>query len=314
MNRSGEAGRLHGCLLAVGGIGFLIWGVMLWALPDVSASPGEPRQLNHPAVRVLYEVGLDPTAAYIAAASPTVRRELTAATGLPFDFQPIVIPVSKRSHFRLLGGHDAMVAFALPEKKQVVLDLSRFDPQPASLRPVLKHEYAHLLLHHHIPPARLPRWLDEGLAQYFSDGISEYLPGRSSVLGEALAAGRVFPLSALALRFPSDGFGRQLAYEQTRSMVSHMARRYGEDFLPALIGHMANGSTATEAFRSITGIALADFEQEWRHYETSPFSWLGRVAGQLYGVIFFLAAVATLIGYLRYRRRRRAYAAAEEDD
>ena len=40
----------------------------------------------------------------------------------------------------------------------------------------------------------------------------------------------------------------------------------------------------------------------------------GALAGHVYGMLFFLAALATLIGYVRHRRRRRAYDAEEDDD
>jgi len=37
------------------------------------------------------------------------------------------------------------------------------------------------------------------------------------------------------------------------------------------------------------------------------------MAGHVYGVVFFLAALATLLGYLRHRRRRRNYVDDEDD-
>ena len=187
--------------------------LMLWPLIVSAALPDEQRVLETDAVRVRYDTGRQSAADRIAAISPAIFRELQAATGLAIDFRPTVIPASTRSDFRRMGGHDAVVAFALPERRQVVLDLSRFDVRPSLFRPVLKHEYVHLLLHRHIAPPYLPRWLDEGIAQHLSDGLSEYLPGRSQmVLGEAFAADRVYSLAALDKRFPGDAFGRQLAY------------------------------------------------------------------------------------------------------
>jgi hypothetical protein len=233
---------------------------------------------------------------------------------LAFDFKPTVIPASSRQRFRAMGGREAFLAFALPERRQVVLDLSRIDVRPALFLPVLKHEYAHLLLHRHIPSERLPRWLDEGIAQHLSDGLSEYLPGRSQmVLEEALATDRVLPLRALETRFPDDSFGRQLAYEQSRSIVGYMVRRYGDGFLTALIGRLTDRATVGEAFLAVSAITLADFEADWRRSQAAPLSWLARMAGHIYGILFFLAAVATLLGYLRHRRRRQAYDAEDDD-
>jgi hypothetical protein len=161
----------------------------------------------------------------------------------------------------------------------------------------------------------LPRWLDEGIAQQVSDGLSEYLPGRSQmVLGEALATDRVFPLAALAGTFPTDAFDLQLAYEQSRSIVGYMVQRYGDLFLKALISHAAAGLPVEQAFQTASGISLAEFEADWRRRQGTPLSWLGRIAGHAYGLLFFAAALATLVGYGRYRRRRRAYDAEEEEE
>lgn len=289
--------------------------LLLWPLIVAAALPEERRELATDAVRVLYDAGRQTMAERIAAISPALYSELEEATGLAIDFRPTVIPASNRSDFRRLGGRDVYVAFALPERGQVVLDLSRFDVRPAFFRPVLKHEYVHLLLHRHIASEHLPRWLDEGIAQQLSDGLSEYLPGRSQmVLGEAFAADRVFPLGALEKHFPGDAFGRQLAYEQSRSIVGYMVQRYGDDFLKALVAYMADGVPLGKAFRAASGITLSDFEADWRQRQTAPLSWMGLLAGHVYGLLFFLAALATLIGYVRHRRRRRAYDAAEDDD
>jgi hypothetical protein len=289
--------------------------VVLCPMGIAAAVPQAGLALETVVVRVLYPPGRLATADRIADLSPTLLRELEAATGLPFDFRPTVIPTFSRVDFQRMGGGDAFVAFALSEQGQVVLDISRFEHRPAFFRSVLKHEYAHLLLHRHIASSRLPRWLDEGIAQHLSDGLSEYLPGRQErILGEALAADRVFPLAALAVRFPADRYGRQLAYEQSRSIVGAMVRDYGDRFLPALLALMVDGATAAEAFQSVSGISLAEAEAVWRQRQTAPLSLMGRLAGHVYGLLFFMAGLATLAGYIRHRRRRRVYDTAADDE
>lgn len=294
--------------------GVLAGTVALLLVAGAAAAFSDTKVLEDPAVRVRYADGRQAAAEQIAAASPALFRELESETGLRFDLRPTVIAASGREAFRRLGGREAFVAFALPERGAVVLDLSRFDRRPESFQPVLKHEYAHLLLHRHIASDRLPRWLDEGIAQHLSDGLSEYLPRRSQlILGEALAADRAFPLRALEAGFPADGNGLQLAYEQSRSVVGYFVQRYGEETLRALMARMAAGQGAGEALGDVAGISLATLEADWRRQATTPWSWLGRMAGHSYGILFFLAAVATLVGYIRHRRRRRAYQDEEDE-
>jgi hypothetical protein len=270
--------------------------------------------LEGDALRVRFSEGRRAAAQQILEASPTLFRALERDTGLPFDLRPTVIAAPSRSAFRQLGGRQAFLAFAVPARHLVVLDLSRFDLRPASFQPVLKHEYAHLLLHRHIPMERLPRWLDEGIAQHLSDGLSEYLPGRAQlILGEALAADRVFPLAALSKEFPSDDTGLQLAYEQSRSVVGYLVERFGDAALRGLVARLAAGQTPGEALPAEAGISLDSLEADWRRHESTAFSWLGRVAGHVYGVLFFLAALATLGGFVRHLRRKRAYDAGEDE-
>ena len=177
--------------------------LVLCPMRIAAAVPQAGPALETDVVRVLYPPGRLATADRIADLSPTLLRELEAATGLPFDFRPTVIPAFSRVDFQRMGGRDAFVAFALPEQGQVVLDISRFEHRSAFFRSVLKHEYAHLLLHRHIASSRLPRWLDEGIAQQVSDGLSEYLPGRSQmVFGGSPGHGSRFPIGGLGGNLP----------------------------------------------------------------------------------------------------------------
>ena len=296
-------------------IGYLLFGLFL--LPPVigvQASDEDWRVFETDAVRVLYTDNGRSAAERTAALSPRLFQELAAATGLAVDFRPTVILAANGRDFQRMGGARAFVAFALPDRQQVMMDLSRFEHRPASLGPVLKHEYAHLLLHRFIPAERLPRWMDEGIAQHVSDGISEYLPGqRPTVLGEALATERVMPLAALTARFPEDDFSLQLAYEQSRSIIDYMVRRFGDGVLADLLHHLADGWSTDEGVRAVSGISLQRLEADWRQQQTSPLAWMGRMAGHVYGILFFLAALATLVGFLRLQQRRRKYVDDEDD-
>ena len=172
-----------------------------------------------------------------------------------------------------------------------------------------------MLLHRHIPPERLPRWLNEGISQYLSDGLSEVWPHRQQlILKEAIAANREFALAALADRFPAEASDLQLAYEQSRSLVNYMVARFGGHFLPTLLAEMAGGVSAEDALYTVSGLPLAAIERDWRQQQSSPLSWLGLLAGHVYSILFFMAAVATLAGFVRYRRKRRAYDDQEDEE
>ncbi len=268
-----------------------------------------------PRVRVVHTPALKPLAAQIAAMSPSIIDSLESRLGLTFNLRPTVVPAPDRATFRRLGGREWFTAFALPRKQLVVLDLSRLDKRSGDLYATLKHEFAHLALHGAIDRRRLPRWLDEGTAQWASDGLSEYLPTEQrSLLPQAAAAGRLFYLDELSDAFPQESQGLQLAYEQSRSFVNYLVRRFGDDALRQLLQSLASGTSPRQAFEEALGVELEGVEDEWRAGLHSPGSWVANLAGHAYGLLFFAAALATVWAYLRFRLRKRNYRAGEDDD
>lgn len=83
---------------------------------------------------------------------------------------------------------------------------------------VYAHEYTHVFVGRHVR-ARLPLWLDEGIAQLVAGEAADEL---------ALAAARLFGnlprLSHMVSRFPDKGSTRSLAYAMSRSVVGYLAR------------------------------------------------------------------------------------------
>ena len=287
--------------------------LVLWL--TAADTPRADEVLQTPHVRIVYPPALGQRAEHIAAVSPAIIADLKRKLGLGFTGRPTVVPAPDRDAFYRLGGRSRFTAFALPHKQLVVLDMSRLDQPSADLYATLKHEYAHLVLHQAIDHRRLPRWLDEGTAQWVSDGLSEYLPAlQRALLPQAAAAGRLFDLGDLAETFPHDDQGLQLAYEQSRSFVNYLVRRFGDDALRLLLQSLAAGASPGQAFEEALGVRLSAVEAEWRHGLRRPSSWLASLAGHVYGLLFFAAAIVTVGAYWRFRRRKRRYRSGEEDE
>ncbi len=278
-----------------------------------TARAEEVLQTSH--VRIIHPPALKHRAERIAAVSPAIITDLKGKLGLSFAIQPTVVPAPTREAFYRLGGRSWFSAFAVPRKQLVVLDMSRLDQPGGDIYTTLKHEYAHLALHQAIGRQRLPRWLDEGTAQWASDGLSEYLPTvQRALLPQAAAAGRLFNLDELAETFPADAQGLQLAYEQSRSFVNYLVRRFGDDALRLLLQSLAAGASPGQAFEEALGVRLSAVEAEWRHGLRRPSSWLASLAGHVYGLLFFAAAIVTVGAYWRFRRRKHRYRSGEEDE
>jgi hypothetical protein len=126
---------------------------------------------------------------------------------------------------------------------------------------LVTHELTHLVFNtavqnpYHLPP----RWLNEGLAVYRSQG---YDIGSRAEVTTAIRDGSLLPLDGLAGLFPT-GAGFSLAYAESVSAVSYMVDTYGQDALVKLIRSYADGVTDDEAFSAAIGRDTHTFGGEW---------------------------------------------------
>jgi len=127
---------------------------------------------------------------------------------------------------------------------------------------VIPHELTHLVFDtavrnpYHFPP----RWLDEGLAVYLSQG---YGPSDRSDVAAAARDADLMPLRALGGEFPTTGAGFSLAYAESVAAIDFLVRTYGQGALVRLVRSYAGGPSDDEAFRAALGRDVAGFEAAW---------------------------------------------------
>jgi hypothetical protein len=127
---------------------------------------------------------------------------------------------------------------------------------------VIPHELTHLVFDtavdnpYHFPP----RWLNEGLAVYESEG---YGAGDRGAVEDAARDGSLIPLPGLSGQFPTSGDRFRLAYAESVSSIDFLVRTHGQDALVALIGSYADGKTDDEAFEAAIGQDVEAFNAAW---------------------------------------------------
>lgn len=148
---------------------------------------------------------------------------------------------------------------------------------------VLQHEGFHQFAFSHIGP-RLPIWVNEGLAQYFEDGIFDngklYLDmanaRRIDSVREAIRRGRTVPFDKM-LSMTDEAWGRTLntdaaaaglQYDQAWSMVFFLATaddgKYVQPFR-AYLHDVAGGRDSNLAFQdAFKSRDVSPFENAWR--------------------------------------------------
>jgi hypothetical protein len=127
---------------------------------------------------------------------------------------------------------------------------------------VIPHELTHLVINTAAgnPYHPMPRWLNEGLAVYESQG---YDTSDRGLVSDAVSSGALIPLEGLVGQFPTSADGFFQAYAESVSAVDFMVRTYGRDALVTLIRSYKDGRTDDEAFQKGLGVDTAVFAAGW---------------------------------------------------
>jgi hypothetical protein len=296
---------------------FLTGLIAVFFLPcSVSAADPPTAILQNEDIIVVYEPPLKNAAGEILQVFPVLKQELEEIFAWHLDIKPQVVLINSNQTFKKLAGNALIVAFAVPARNLIVIDYSKMKTRPFNLHTTFKHELCHLLLHRHVSGSNLARWLDEGVCQLVSDGIGEILIDKSwSGLDAAVMAGRTLRLSRLTERFPRDKASLMLAYEQSKSVVTYIDRQYGSNAVLNILEDLKNGEALETAISQRLSLSIAELESQWHSHLESPPRWLFFLASHIYAIIFFLAAVLTVVGYIRHMRRKKAiYEKWEEED
>lgn len=166
---------------------------------------------------------------------------------------------------------------------------------------VLDHELVHVLLGSAFGARPVPRWLQEGLAQYYAGEIEADDAER---IARGLFGSGLFHLQDLVAGFPSDAGRASLAYAQSADFVGWMAETYGPDSHRVLIAELVAARPVDMALRTATGADMESLDKAWRNRLVTPENWLRGAAAS--GVFWLLPVGALLYGWSWRRKRNRA--------
>ena len=125
------------------------------------------------------------------------------------------------------------------------------------------HELTHLLVgvkvNSPLSPG-VPSWLNEGLAQYFEAGSSDYY---SSRLRKAARENRLLVLRNRNT-VPSQRSDISLFYLEAGSFVGELIEMRGADRMAETLGLINDGLVAADAVEAAYGVPLWQLENEWR--------------------------------------------------
>jgi len=266
-------------------------------------------------VIVRFDDSLQNPAGEVLRLYPLIREKLKKDLGWETAFRPEIVLVKDSGSFRRIAESDLVSAIAIPHKGLIVIDYSKMNIQLFTLEATLKHELCHLELHHHIPGGKLPRWLDEGICQWVTDGLAEIMTyGNGSTLMTAALTKRLMSIERLSERFPTDGKDLSLAYEESRSIVEYIEKEFGASGVRRVLSHMSSGDSVEIAVQKSLLISLDELEKRWRSSLVRKTAWLSYISDNLYQILFVFAALLAIYGFFVILRKKKAYMDEDEDD
>ena len=268
----------------------------------------EVQVLREEECTILFEPSLDAAVRDVADVYPEIKRNLERVFRWKLDLKPSVLLIKHRERFHGLAKNPLIVAYAVPEKDLIVIDYSKMNIHPFNIEITLKHELCHLLIHHHIKGHILPRWLDEGICQWASDGIGDIIMDQKrSLLNKATFRGRFIRLGSLKKGFPDEKETLLLAYEESKSFVTYIIGRFGKEGILEVLESMKKGENVDAAVLKAFSVPLGKLEKEWHHSLKQQLTWFTYFSYHLYEILFALMALVAIYAFIRIMVRKRSY-------
>ena len=168
------------------------------------------------------------------------------------------------------------------------------------------HESSHVMLDAAIgsPLARVPAWLNEGLATYFQGPSGQF----DSIVNSAAARGDLVPIRHMN-SVPGRPRDVDLFYPQAQSFVTFLIEQYGEEKMTRLIKTLDGGRGVDQALQSAYGLTLNELDANWQAhlsgqespFEPGTFSYLPVLGAS--GIFALLAAITFAYRFIKSLRR-----------
>jgi hypothetical protein len=272
--------------------------------------PAEDKVLQTNEVIVIFEADQAGAAEEVAKVYPSVKTELSKNLGWEVDFMPAVLLDKGGKTIRKNTGREIFVAYAVPNRNIIVLDISRVYAKPFSLESTLKHELCHLLIHRNI--GNPPMWIDEGVCQWASGGIAEFvMEDGKRALHNAAVSGRLMTIKELVRFPPGDVI---LAYEESKSIVEYIESEFGKPGILKVLEYMKEGHSIDYSLQKGLSVSTAELDEKWQSHLKKKHGWFSYLSRNLYEIMFFIAALATVYGFIRMLKKKKELRNEPEDE
>ena len=289
--------------------------VLLTFIPALCIASEQFSAIENKFVTVQFEKPLTKVAETVIRLYPEIKSEIEKTFQADINFIPTIKLIKDRDSFQNMIHSGPVVAVAISKDNLIIIDNSKMKTRPFSLGTTLKHELCHLFLHQYVDKGNLPRWLNEGICQNISDGIAEIMIGENkNLLKQAVLSERLLPMNSLERRFPPEDRLLLLAYEQSKSFVEYIESKYGNESIVYILNYLREGNDIRSSVQLALSVPFADLEKSWKNNLKTKITWLTYVSSHIYQILFVLAALFMVYGYVKFWIRKRNYRDDDDDE
>jgi hypothetical protein len=204
-------------------------------------------------------------------------------------------------------------AFAIPTERLIVLKSPRWDRQNRGYVQTLVHEILHIKLYQIVGNRPIPRWLDEGLAIFYS---YERRWDTMSALSKAAATNSLIPLEKIDDVLTFHRIKAELAYQESYSAVKYLLQVYDIEAIRIILKGIKNNQNLNHSFRLATGSSFDAFEQEWIKFVKKSYKWywLAEIDTYIWILALLLFFIAVIIIRIRNYRKVAKWKQEEEEE
>jgi len=174
-----------------------------------------------------------------------------------------------------------------------------------SLRELVSHELAHVILFRAAGRHWLPRWLHEGFAMYIS---GEWQIGQDILVARSVWTGNLIPLQKLEILNSFKGVQANLAYTQSYLAVSSLLSKRDPSLFPDILELYRRTGDFFESWRIVSGREYRIWMNEWysgtsKKYRMFLFLFDSEIFWIILSLLFIFLFIMKRIQNRRIRKR-----------
>jgi hypothetical protein len=130
-------------------------------------------------------------------------------------------------------------------------------------------------------------------------------------LQNAAVSGRLISIREL-VRFPPEDI--ILAYEESKSIVEYIEKEFGKQGVLQILAYMKEGYSIDDSLQKGLSVTTSELNEKWQAYLKKRRGWVPYLSRNLYGILFFFAALITVYGFIRMLKKKKEQIDEPGDD